>query len=73
MGRVLAVVVLILAVGIAYMSGLFSGPPPPLQAGDGWWGRGDKPAGEEDAGVRSFDIHFPEEDLEGYKCRSFIC
>ncbi|XP_022088742.1 epoxide hydrolase 1-like [Acanthaster planci] len=65
----LAVTVLLLGLGIAYMSGLFRSPPDPPEVGDGWWGRGDKPKKEEDTSVKRFNIRFPDADLADLKER----
>ncbi|XP_022088767.1 epoxide hydrolase 1-like [Acanthaster planci] len=69
MGWKLAAIVLLLGLGIAYMSGLFSSPPDPPEIGDGWWGRGDKPKKEENTSVNRFNIHFPDADLANLKER----
>ena len=67
MGWKLAATVLLLGLGIAYMSGLFSSPPDPPEVGDGWWGRGNKPEKKEDASVKRFNIRFPDEELANLK------
>ncbi|XP_077990387.1 epoxide hydrolase 1-like [Glandiceps talaboti] len=67
--------VAIFAVAVAIVTGLCltcylgASPMQSVEYGDGWWGRGDKPAGKEDESIRPFTIKVEESVLEDLKQR----